>query len=334
MAHNIINEKRKEALKQNSIGPAVLITGWSSSGKSTLCNLFLNYAIKLGWSPTYVDLDLSNEIFTPGTLAASTIDFPVPNDFVIENAISLFHGQTNNDMNESLYELQVKEMADLVRLKQEHDLNSFLSKFNLESSGSCNNGKSLLQNKAGNVSVLQQFSSSCGSSQINTPKALNASSLQAGQVSLSRSGGESFVSSDIPTLFASGAIVNCPTFKDNSKDKIYSGIIKAFNCDLVYVIENQRLYHELSRFYQDPGNFPQNCKKPQICLLTKSRGVVSIDSAYKEYLDQKKFDHYFKGPFNNLRLNEFTLDLDAYKLLQVISSNLTQAILPLILKAI
>ena len=316
MAHHIINEKRKEALKSNSIGPVVLIAGWSSSGKTTLCNIFLNYAIKLGWSPTYVDLDLSNEIFTPGTLAACTIDFPLPNYFFMDNGISLFHGQTNIDMNENLYELQVKEMADLVRLKLENDLNNFLNKYNLEKN---------VTNKSQKFNQLGLPSNP--NSQINTPNPYN---MQTNQV-FGNIFEESYISSETPTLFASGAIVNCPTFKDNSKDKIYSMIIKAFNCDLVYIIENQRLYHELNRFYQDPINlqFSGNSGKvPQICLLTKSRGVVSIDSAYKEYLDQKKFDHYFKGPFNNLRLNEFTLDLNTYKLLQVISSNLTQAILP------
>jgi len=308
MAHHIINEKRKEALKNNNIGPIVMVAGWSSSGKTTLCNIFLNYAIKLGWNPTYVDLDLSNDIFTSGSISACTIDYPLPNDFLIDNAISLFHGQTNNEMNENLYELQVKEMADLVRLKLEHDLNNFLSKYNLEK----------------NKKFMNVQSNS--NSHLNTP---NPYSLQ-NTTNISDISGESFICSDTPTLFASGAILNCPTFKENSKDKIYKTIIKSFNCDLIFIIENQRLYHELSRFYQDPNNFNsmENSKIPQICLLTKSRGVVSIDPAYKEYLDQKKFDIYFKGPFNNLKLNPFTLDLNIYKLLQVISSNLTQAILP------
>ncbi len=317
IAHHIINEKRKEALKNNNIGPIVMIAGWSSSGKTTLCNIFLNYAIKLGWNPTYVDLDLSNDIFTPGTLSACSIDQPLPNDFVIENAISLFHGHTNNEMNENLYELQVKEMGELVRLKLEHDLNNFLSKYNLEknskfASGFSSNPNSHLNTPNPYLGNVGGFKSTTNNLNFNNPNI------------------EPFISSDVPTIFASGAILNCPTFKENSKDKIYMSIIKSFNCDLIYIIENQRLYHELTRFYQDPHNLQilGNSKIPQICLLTKSRGVVSIDPSYKEYLDQKKFDNYFKGPFSNLRLNEFTLDLNTYKLLQVISSNLTQAILP------
>ena len=273
----------------------VMIAGWSSSGKSTLCNIFINYALKLGWNPTYVDLDLSNEIFTQGTLSACTIDYPIPNDFVIDNSISIFHGNTNNEMNEYLYELQIKEMSELIRLKLDNDLNTFLKKYNLEN----NNIKSLP----------------------------NLNNLTVGK----NSKNEEFICSETPTIFASGAIINCPTFKDNSKDKIYISIAKSFNCDLIYIIENQRLYHELTKFYQDLNNLSliEQNKIPQICLLTKSRGVVSLDQNYKDYLDQKRFDFYFKGPYNNLRLNEFTLDLNTYKLLQVISSNVTQAILPI-----
>lgn len=306
MAHHIINEKRKEALKSNSIGPIVLVAGSTFSGKTTLCNIFLNYALKLGWNPTYVDLDLSNDIFTPGTIAAVTVDYPVPNDFMIDNSISIFHGNGNNEMNDYLYQLQIREMADLVHLKLEHDLNSFLKKYNIES----------------NTNLISN-SNSINANNFGQPKSVTSINGTLPNQTI-----ENFICSEVPTMYASGAIINCPTFKDNTKDKIYLSIIKAFGCDLIYIIENQRLYHELTRFIQDPSNkqFFANNKKPQICLLTKSRGVV-IDQNYKEYVDQKRFDIYFKGPFDNLRLNEYTLDLNVYKLLQVILSNLTQAIL-------
>ncbi len=53
-----LNTLRQEALKQKKPGPNILITGAQQSGKSTLCKTLVNYAIKLGWTPFLVDLDL------------------------------------------------------------------------------------------------------------------------------------------------------------------------------------------------------------------------------------------------------------------------------------
>jgi polyribonucleotide 5'-hydroxyl-kinase len=77
-SHYLINEKRVEAQINNAIGPRVLVVGSTATGKSTLCHIFLNYAIRLGWNPIYVDLDLSNEIALPGTIAATVIDYNLP----------------------------------------------------------------------------------------------------------------------------------------------------------------------------------------------------------------------------------------------------------------
>lgn len=299
MAHHIINEKRKESLKTNSIGPIVMIAGTRESGKTSLCNIFINYALKLGWNPTYVDLDLSNDIFTPGSISAATVDFPIPNDFLLDNSISIFHGNSNSEMNEYLYEIQIKEMADMVNSKLENDLINFMKKYNLKKPNTIYDDINI------NINT-------------NTPLD-NKNKISK----------ENFVSSDTPTIFASGGVINCPTFTDNSKDKIYLSIIKNFNCDVVYVIENQRLYHELHKFFQDENKIRElGVKKiPQICVLTKSKGVASIDSYSRDQMDQKKLDIYFKGPFNNLCLNEYTLDLKKFKILQVLVSNLTQSIL-------
>jgi hypothetical protein len=333
MAHHIINEKRKEALKTNTIGPKVMITGTRESGKTSLCNIFINYAIKLGWNPTYVDLDLSNDIFTPGTISAVTVDFPIPNDFLLDNSISIFHGNSNNEINEYLYEIQIKEMADLVNSKLENDLNNFMKKYNLINNNNNNyNNYNTSNSNEGNVNDLNtNLNSNFNNKENYTNNLSNNNSINlSNNNSLNHS--ENFnVISDIPTIFASGSIINCPSFTDNSKDKIYLSIIKNFNCDIVYVIENQRLYHELNKFFQDENKvkelgIPIN-KIPQICVLTKSKGVASIDSYSRDQMDQKKLEIYFKGPFNNLCLNEYTLDLNRFKILQVLVSNLTQSIL-------
>jgi polyribonucleotide 5'-hydroxyl-kinase len=266
MAHNLVEEKRKEALNNNKIGPKVLVAGSNFSGKSTLCHILLNYGIKLGWTPLYVDLDLSNEISVPGAIAAGVVDYIIPNDYTIDNSISLFHGSLNNDMNVYLYEKQINELASLVNNKLNAELDVFRKKLNLN-----NNDKNI------------------------------------------------FVHPENPSVFASGAIINSPTI---NKDSIYKNIIQDFACDYVFVLENERLYNDLVKHFK-------NNNKINICLLPKSGGVINLDASYKESLEQKKFTSYFKGPFNNLRLNEFSLDLNVYKLIQIIYSNVTSALLPI-----
>ena len=73
------------------VGPRVLVTGSSLSGKSTLCQILVNYTLKLGWTPLFCDIDLGfNEIGPPGTLTCSLVEEPLPNDDLVHNSISFF----------------------------------------------------------------------------------------------------------------------------------------------------------------------------------------------------------------------------------------------------
>ena len=38
--------------------PAVQVVGPTDVGKSSLCRILLNYAVRTGWAPTAVDLDI------------------------------------------------------------------------------------------------------------------------------------------------------------------------------------------------------------------------------------------------------------------------------------
>lgn len=83
-AHSAFNQMRNEALKMRKLGPTILITGSNQSGKSTICKIFVNYSLRLGWRPVLVDLDLNNnEITPPGCIAACTVDESIPNDDLI-----------------------------------------------------------------------------------------------------------------------------------------------------------------------------------------------------------------------------------------------------------
>ena len=82
--HSAFNQMRNEALKKRQVGPTILVTGKRESGKTTLCRLFTNYSLKLGWRPILIDLDLNkNEIAPAGCIAAATVDDTLPNDDLI-----------------------------------------------------------------------------------------------------------------------------------------------------------------------------------------------------------------------------------------------------------
>ena len=52
-----------------------MIVGPDDVGKSTLCKMLLNWAVRVGRSPIFVDLDVSqNAISLPGTISALVVE--------------------------------------------------------------------------------------------------------------------------------------------------------------------------------------------------------------------------------------------------------------------
>ncbi len=57
-------------------------------GKSSLCKILLNYAVRAGWAPTFADMDIGQGSFTlPGCIAATPRPPPAP---ASASACSLF----------------------------------------------------------------------------------------------------------------------------------------------------------------------------------------------------------------------------------------------------
>lgn len=44
--------------KEEARGPALMIVGPTDVGKSTVCRILCNYAVRVGRTPTFVDLDV------------------------------------------------------------------------------------------------------------------------------------------------------------------------------------------------------------------------------------------------------------------------------------
>lgn len=64
-----MEQQRVAAEQENTRGPVTMIVGPGDVGKSTLTRLLLNYAVRMGRRPIYVDLDVGQgQISVPGTI--------------------------------------------------------------------------------------------------------------------------------------------------------------------------------------------------------------------------------------------------------------------------
>ena len=136
-----------------------------------------------------------------------------------------------------------------------------------------------------------------------------------------------FVSSEKPTLFASGLIIHCPNFNfENNENvkKAYLNILKEFDVNLVYVIENEKLKNDIINYCAELN------KEVTVNLLSKLNFDFELNQNYLELKEEEeKYSLYFKGPNKNLQINKITINLNKYKLFSIESLNNTSNILPI-----
>ncbi|CAD5333521.1 unnamed protein product [Arabidopsis thaliana] len=121
--HRVTSSTRDSASSQE--GPRVIIVGDIDSGKSTLAKMLLNWAVKDGWKPTFVDLNVGQSSITiPGTIAAAPIKMLVDpvEGFPLDKALVHYFGHTNPSENLRLYRSLVEELAR--ELKEEFSANA------------------------------------------------------------------------------------------------------------------------------------------------------------------------------------------------------------------
>ena len=271
IANYLIDKIRYESLSNNTIGPRVLIIGPRKSGGVEFSHVILNYALKLGYTPLLVDLDLENEITVPGGIGATLVDYLMPNDLLFDNGISYFFGDVYNkngeNMNWYLYEMQLKELGNACYEKLEVDLQSWKKRMGIE-------------NK------------------------------------------DNYLTSPKPTLFSSGMVVRCPII-DNGKyaDDIYKKIIENYKITHIFVIEDEKLKNTFN-----------NIIKKNISLELISRLVTESDLTEEEKR-QRSIAKYLKGPFGNFGLKQIKLDLNEYKLIKIVPSEISTGMVPLGLNA-
>ena len=116
--HHALETKRKEADDNDSkFGPKVMVVGPQDVGKTTVCRLLVNYAVRQGRRPIFVDLDVGqNTLSVPGTISATLIERPTSiEEGFPQNAPLVYHyGHSNPKENTVLYDSVVSSMAKVV----------------------------------------------------------------------------------------------------------------------------------------------------------------------------------------------------------------------------
>ena len=115
-------EKRREKARADPTtfdGPRVALVGPTDVGKSSLSKILCNYAVRKGWHPLFVDLDLGqNGIATPATVGAVPVDRPIDPSEGFASARDLplvyFHGDSSPGNNPDLYAHLIDNLATMI----------------------------------------------------------------------------------------------------------------------------------------------------------------------------------------------------------------------------
>ncbi|KAJ3056160.1 hypothetical protein HK097_007884 [Rhizophlyctis rosea] len=126
--HIALEQIRIENAEKGLDGPKVMIVGPADVGKSSLAKILLNYAVKHGRQPVFVDLDpTEGTVAIPGTLTATSIARPidVEDEFGASSAttgispIAYYYGYPNITDKPRLYSMLTTRMGAVIKKKLE-----------------------------------------------------------------------------------------------------------------------------------------------------------------------------------------------------------------------
>ncbi|XP_031570089.1 protein CLP1 homolog [Actinia tenebrosa] len=117
--HMALEQMREKADKPENpeLGPRVMVVGPTDVGKSTVCRLLLNYAVRTGRRPVFVDLDVGQgTVGVPGSIGALLIERPadIEEGFSLQAPLVYLFGHTSPAPNEKLYNKLTSKLADNV----------------------------------------------------------------------------------------------------------------------------------------------------------------------------------------------------------------------------
>lgn len=115
-SHAAIEQLRIEADEKNENGPVILVVGPTDVGKSTLCRILLNYAIRQGRTPIFADLDVGQGIISlPGTIGAFLVEkiAHVGEGFSQKAPLAYQFGHLSPSGNDAYFDVLVQQLADI-----------------------------------------------------------------------------------------------------------------------------------------------------------------------------------------------------------------------------
>ncbi|KAF8764059.1 protein CLP1 homolog [Argiope bruennichi] len=249
--HAALEQMRMKAEKDDSKGPMVLVTGPSDVGKTTLCRILLNYAVRLNRRPVFVDLDVElSSISIPGTIAALPVErvADVEEGFSSTAPLVFHYGHTSPGINIMLYNTLVSKLA------------------------------SIIDSRASEINKKARIS---------------------------------------------GCIINTGGWIKGEGYQSIKHAAKAFEINIILVIDQERLYNELVR------DMPLDVK---IVFVPKSGGVVERSQQARTEAQDSRIRQYFYGLKTHLYPHSFDVKFSDIKVYKIGAPSLPDSCMPLGMK--
>lgn len=107
--------RERDEEKRKRLIPRVVVVGPVDTGKSSFCRYLLNYSVRFGRAPIFIDLDVGqNQISVPGTIAGLMVERPqepTSTSFDRPGNLVLHYGHTTPTENIELYNCLINRMA-------------------------------------------------------------------------------------------------------------------------------------------------------------------------------------------------------------------------------
>lgn len=140
--HAQLESRRDYAVQHqpSSSGPRILIAGPTDSGKTSLSRILLNYALRLGRKPTFIDLDVGqNSLAVPGAISSTPLDMNTlsinEGPFRLVTPLIFYYGYASPSDNAEFYKICVENLANAVNQRMNNDAEVNASGFVLNTCG-------------------------------------------------------------------------------------------------------------------------------------------------------------------------------------------------------
>jgi len=118
MRKNADESSKNKSETESARGPSVMVVGPTDSGKTSLCKLLVNYAVRMGRRPVFADLDVGQgHISVPGTIGATVVEEPISVDdgFDPNSPLVYNFGHKSPGFNLPLINQYVTQMTESIR---------------------------------------------------------------------------------------------------------------------------------------------------------------------------------------------------------------------------